>query len=137
MSDLCDMKTGPRTEKRSALNMLIQRWFLKCGGAKIPTFFHQNFDLNWLPKPLCELLGETWAVLIRRQLMDVESQPAQVLETRLIVWNWCAECSKARRQDFDAVEIGTRFFERTTEFALHTINCCIRCHRNPALSLLG
>ena len=49
-------------------------------------------------------------------------------EPGFVGWNRLAEGDEARRQNFDAFEIGASFFERATKLASHPINCRIRTH---------
>jgi hypothetical protein len=62
--------------------------------------------------------------------MRLERQGPQVLEPRFVARDRRTERSKACGQNFDAIEIGTRFFERTIQFAFDPIDCRIRCHNN-------
>jgi hypothetical protein len=53
------------------------------------------------------------------------------MESRLIARNRRAERSKAGRQNFNALEIGPRHFERALEVVLYLVNCCVRTHNGP------
>jgi hypothetical protein len=63
--------------------------------------------------------------------MRLERRATQVLEPRFVARDRRAERSKACGQNFDAIEVGARFFERTIKFAFDPIDCRIRCHNNP------